>query len=233
MQKKRLIFLEVVGILTLLIFILGASFAYYKVSITGKNSASLKSTSASEGGVIIYESKTNELFLYLTELEMSKDNKGIKYYATNSSNEKYALEEEEHVFPLASAYIDGGDKTYKCYYSFKVSVGSENQMNVKVKDEMVLEFSGDSTITENSKIDFYDLQNSKDGIYLKGYFYPLSPATYDENGNLEGVHILNVELFLKNTEWEQNSYLANKNMFIKIDPVAVDGTDSMFKCVEA
>ena len=232
MQKKRMIFLEIIGILTLLVFVLGASFAYFGIVIKGNNTASMKSKSASTDGGITFLNKTRELYFHITENEMSKAKIGTKYYATDDISKGYALENEHHVYPLAEARVDGGNSKYKCYYSFKISNGENNTMTPTGHDEIVLLFSGDSTITEGKTVDLYDLQHSG-SVNLNGYFYPLVPTEYESDGTVKGVQIINVELYIKNTNWEQGLSIANKHLEIAIEPQNIDGTDTVFQCVEA
>ena len=65
---------------------------------------------------------------------------------------------------------------------------------------------------------------------LKGYFYPLRPVQYDEFGNVIGVKIIQMELYIKNTDREQAPYLANKNLGVTIMPVS--NGEKVFECEE-
>ena len=233
MQKKRMLFLEVISILTLLVFVLGASFAYFGIAINGNNTASMKSKSAKAEGGITFQNKTRKLYFSVNASDMSDLKIGTKYYATDDINKGYALESENHVFPLTEVRVSGGNLKYKCYYNFKVSYGENNSMKTTGHDEIVLSFSGDSTITDGKTIDLYDLNNAGT-MNLKGYFYPLVSDDYElDDVAKKGVQLINVELYIKNTNWDQGLSIANKNLEVLIEPEKVDGADTLFQCVEA
>lgn len=227
MQKKRVVFLEIISILTILVFVLGASFAYFNIIVEGNNTASMKSKSAKAEGGITFQNKTRELYFLVTEEEMSKSKVGTKYYATDDINKKYALESENHSYPLAEVRVDGGLSTYKCFYSFKISLGENTTMNPDGRDEVVLSFRGDSTITSGKTIDLYDLK-SQGSISLNGYFYPILPSS----DGVDNSQVVNMELYVKNANKEQGLTIANKYLNIKIEPQNIEGTNTVFSCVE-
>ena len=82
-------------------------------------------------------------------------------------------------------------------------------------------------------IDLYDLNNAGT-MNLKGYFYPLVSDDYElDDVAKKGVQLINVELYIKNTNWDQGLSIANKHLEVLIEPEKVDGADTLFQCVEA
>ncbi len=229
MKDKNAILYVIIGILTMIVTMVGATFAFFSTYIKDYESAGLTSTSANPSGVVTFTTRTEYLTFDITQDEMHKDYIGTKYYATNDATKRFATENDEHVFTLAEAKVNGGDKSYKCYYNFNVELLEENTMKPENRGEIVLNFSGDSTITENASIDLLDLiENQK--MKLRGYFYPLNPVQYDEEGNMIGVKIIQMELYIKNTNKEQAPYLANKNLGVTVTPAS--NGEKVFECEE-
>lgn len=229
MKNKNVVLYAIIGILTMIVTIIGATFAYFSIYIKEQENAGINSTSANPSGVVTFTTKTEYLSFDVSQNEMHEDYIGKKYYATNDPVKGFATEEDEHVFTLAEARVNGGDKSYKCYYNFDVILSSDNTMVPEKRGEIVLDFSGDSTITENESIDLLDLVEHQK-MSLKGYFYPLRPVQYDEFGNVVGVKIIQMELYIKNTDREQAPYLANKNLGVTIMPVS--NGEKVFECEE-
>lgn len=229
MKDKNAILYVIIGIITMIVTMVGATFAFFSIYIEEHGSAGINSTSANYSGIVTFTTKTEYLTFNVGPSEMIEEHIDKKYYATNDISKGFATENDEHIFTLAEARVNGGDKSYKCYYNFNVKLSDDNTMKPENYGEIVLNFSGDSVITENASIDLLDLIEQKK-MKLKGYFYPLRPVQYDENGDIVGVKIIQMELYIKNTNKDQVPYLADKNLGVVITPV--NNGEKVFTCEE-
>ena len=221
MKDRKAILFTAIGVLTLIVTLFGATYAYLRISIIEKETASMKLKSAEPSGVVTFVTKTEELYISIAANDMSKEKIGTKYFATDDINKNYATKEEKHVFTLAEAKVNSGNNKYRCDYNFKISISEISTMNPEDYGEIVLKFSGDSIITENDTIDLKEL-NTKKVVYLKGYFNELY-----FNENIDVSKIINVKLYIKNTNKEQSPYIGDKDLHILIEP-----TDNVFICHE-
>lgn len=211
MSKKNTITIAILGLLTLVVTVIGASFAYFNIQTNAEYETTyVKNQSANATGAVVFTTITDSLHFKIDDSEMSLDNIGNKYYATDNPLKDYALESEVHTFTLAQAKVQGGDKSFKCYYDFTVSLNENTTMIPNVKGDVVLNFSGDSKITENGSIDIKDLLDSKK-VNFKGYFEKLDPST-------NSVKNIKMELYVRNSEENQIAYIANKDLSLKIEP---------------
>lgn len=232
MPKKNTMLIASLGILTLLVTVLGSTFAYFNIQTNANTERTIvDTTSAKPSGVVTFDTKTEFLTFQIADAEMSTDNVGKKYYATNDITANYATEEAEHVFTLAEAKVNGGDISFKCYYDFTISLAESSNMHPETKGEVVLNFGGDSTITSGHSIDLIDLIENKT-MNLQGYFYPLRPVQYNEDGSIVGVKIVTMEMYIVNTSKEQAPYVANTRLSVHIEPTYISDEENMFKCEE-
>ena len=214
MKDKSVLLLTIIAVLTMFTMIVGATFAYFRIFIIEKETSSMDLKSADPAGVVTFVTHTEELYLNITADEMKKEKVGNKYFATNDIEKKYVLEEEEHEFILATANVNSGENKYSCSYEFRVVLPEDNSMIPEDYGEIVINFTGDSKVTHNQTIDIKDLISQKE-LLLKGYF---DEIRFDEN--VDNAQHVKVEMYIKNENKEQEPFLGNKNLHVRIEPTA-------------
>ena len=89
-SRKKKVALTV-GVITLIAFVIGASFAYYNIT-TNNNGSATNVVGDTEGlGVAAIYNPTPKLHLKLTTADMSLSNAGKVYYSTNDKNKNYDI----------------------------------------------------------------------------------------------------------------------------------------------
>lgn len=214
MKDKRAMFLIIVGVLTMFTMLAGATFAYFRIFLIEGETSSMDLKSANPVGSVTFVTQTEELYLNITANEMKKEKVGNKYFATNDITKNYVLENEEHEFVLATANVNSGESKYACSYEFRVVLPEDNSMVPEDYGEIVINFTGDSKVTQNQTIDMKDLNDQKE-MLLKGYF---EEVYFDEN--VDNEQSIKVQMYIKNDDKEQEPFLGNKNLHVRIEPTA-------------
>ena len=113
-QKKKVGLL--VGFLTIAIFAIGATYAYFTVTVTNNATASTVTGTAKKYGVVTLTQNTSSLKATLGA-EMSQSNATKVYYATTSGT----VQTTNPNAILATAQLTNGEVNLTCNYSFTVT----------------------------------------------------------------------------------------------------------------
>ena len=132
-QKKKVGLL--VGFLTIAIFAIGATYAYFTVTVTNNATASTVTGTAKKYGVVTLTQNTSSLKATLGA-EMSQSNATKVYYATTSGT----VQTTNPNAILATAQLTNGEVNLTCNYSFTVtssvttaiSDGSDSNVVIKI-----------------------------------------------------------------------------------------------------
>ena len=158
--KQKSLFL--VGLFTLLIFVVGATYAYFQIDINTSLTDSSISGVTNKYGTASLTTNTSKLYLKITNDEMSEDYKGTTYYANSESSGTPLTTNPNYI--LATAKLTDGDLPLDCTYNFKVTStitkeitdGSDNNVKVTIGDSTKtlkeILAAGDSGIIVNGKL---------------------------------------------------------------------------------
>ena len=113
MEKKNTILLTVIAVATLLVAVVGATFAYYSLNVTSAQGTVNVGVKADELGKITLTSKTGKLQMNVSPTDMAKLGEVRDYYATEDGNLSQTAKQTE--IAKAALTTDGAEKTvYLC-----------------------------------------------------------------------------------------------------------------------
>lgn len=196
MQNTKSIKLSIIGMATLLILVLGATYAYLTASITNDNGVTNIAGKTQAIGSISLSNPTSDLKLKVTAKDMLKDKLGI-YYATNDSSLNYDTEEVQR--EIAVATLSGGDASiyYEC--SAKINIVADGTMLSYLDEgDIYVQFGG----LLNNKVDLTNI--STDG-YL---------VTFNLNGTDTFTQSVTASVALENKSTDQSD-LAGKSLSVE------------------
>ncbi len=232
MDKKNTMLLTVIAVATLLVAVVGATFAYFSISAT-YDSATSKVTGNTEnakvGNVVLTGSES--LALTLTAEHMATAKEETTYWASTNgtpieSTVEKPIQNGENKIDVGVATLTGGsaDVVYYCTANYKVVYNDANtnivfkdgtEGNPNDNDEAVLTLSGEDenvTIAEdlNSAINLKALQT-------EGETGKTGVVTFKLTGNGTDSPVtkkLQATLSLKNSKEDQRERLAGKKFTI-------------------
>ncbi len=219
-NKKKQKLAILVGIVTLLIAVLGATYAYFQIN-TGTESSSTKITGRTpNNGLVTLEGVTNNLHLNISVSDMSLDKQGTEYYADDDIENNYVLSEGEGTHTIAKVGITDGEETTKYSCTAKLTVSKiaepEDQKDTMIEvlqpGDIILQFKGNIL---NEQLDLSKL--NPDGSKEYNLTFRLTGSTKEE-----------IQAYIKliNKDAKQNesqNYLAGRKLNIDI-------TTSDLKC---
>ncbi len=122
---RKAIFPLIVAVSTLLVFVIGATYAYFGVGITGNNIVTTITGSTPKQTVIALQSKSNQLSISLTAEQMSPT-------VSSSADKKYFADVNGTVSdnspgPVIAAITITGDtaNTYTCTYKYNIKATAD------------------------------------------------------------------------------------------------------------
>ena len=210
LNKKQKISL-VIGLFTILIFVIGATYAYFSIGISDTTTDSTVAGTTNKYGTASLTTNISKLYLKFTSDEMSENYQNTIYYA-NSDSEGTPLTTNPN-YTLATASLADGDLPLDCEYNFKVTAtvtktisdGSDSDVKITV---------GTTTKTLKELIDA-----GTDGVIINGKLKSLVTGTNQT---------INISSTVTNTAANQNG-LSGNSYTITIAPYASGNTKS-FSC---
>ena len=223
MDKKNTMLLTVIAVATLLVAVVGATFAFFAIQATSESNAKATITGSTEnanvGSVVLTGSST--LKLNLTAENMSKANQGKTYYASSDGTAK----ESEEKITVGTATLTGGDSgiVYECTAKYKVTY-DDSSANIQWADAdetngddkaVVTLYGEDENVTLSGDIQtaikLKDLQEAAETGKT-------GTVTFKLTGNGSTVSkTLKASLSLANSEKEQQDRLANKSFTVTLE----------------
>ena len=125
MEKKNTMLLTVIAVATLLVAVVGATFAYFSLSASG-NSSTEATISTPKVGTALITTKAKALQLSLTAQDMDKTNKGKTYYASVDGEEK----DNSDAIPIAQVALSNAQDSAKYTCTTKVTVTADDEENI-------------------------------------------------------------------------------------------------------
>lgn len=201
MDKKNTMLLTVIAVATLLVAVVGATFAYFTANNTVSGTTNV-TTSTETLGAVVVSNPTSAMYLKLNAAQMAPDAKNNSYYATVTETNNYSSTKEDAV--ISKMTVSGGETTTKYTTTFKLNVSKS--ATVEANDATVVftladgvtMTSGDTTVTSGSDIDYASLKDT----------YTVS---YVQTGNTTGVELIKVAIKLNNLNAEQD-HLAGQSL---------------------
>ena len=125
MEKKNTMLLTVIAVATLLVAVVGATFAYFSITATSNGKTAATITAQNVGSVVLSTVEDNTtLKLSLTADDMAFSNQGNKYYANPKGTGDKTSDEQYDIANIA--YSDGeAGVNYKCPVKVEVSISGD------------------------------------------------------------------------------------------------------------
>ncbi len=163
-DKKNTMILTVVAVATLIVAVIGASFAYFSISVGGTASTTASVTTANPGNITI-DGAQKTLTLNVSAADMSLANAGHLYYATADGSAR--KDNSDNSITIATAKLNNGEAnvTYTCDYTIEVK--STTQLTNVRSGDMFIKFTGDGFTGDNGTIDLSTLTQSGASGYIK------------------------------------------------------------------
>ncbi len=214
-SKSKILML--IGIVTFLLLIVGATYAYFGVTANNNGSNTTISGRTNIAGAVTLNTNISNLYLKLKASDMAENKQGSIYYANSEESGTPIINATlgNGIYTLATASLPDGTDKYNCTYNYELSAtvgkaitdGSDENVKVVIKGE---------SIEEGSKT--YTLKELLSGTQtLTGVF---------ENLSSESNQTITIESTVENTSSSQNG-LAGNNYTITINP---KGGSEGFSC---
>ncbi len=197
MDKKNTMLLTVIAVATLLVAIVGATFAYFTATNTATGETQVTTTTETVGAVTV-TNPTNGLHLNLTAAQMDIAAQGTSYYATvNAGNNFSATKEDASISSLA---ISGGEDDTEYDVSFDINV---------VKSSTVQEGDATVTFTLSEGVTIAGVTSGEEIDYAS--LADTYTVKYTAKGNTTGMDLVKVAVKFTNRNEEQD-YLAGTTL---------------------
>ncbi len=121
MEKKNTMLLTVIAVATLLVAVVGATFAYFSLSTTGGSNTTATISTPKVGQALI-STKQESLQLTLTAQDMDKSKAGTTYYASTDG----ATKDSATPIPIAEVTLSEAQDTAKYSCTTTVKVTADN-----------------------------------------------------------------------------------------------------------
>lgn len=206
MDKKNTMLLTVIAVATLLVAVVGATFAYFSVTATNQTTSTTLNTTVEDVGTVVLDQGIAALYVDLTVEDMSNavsQTENNTFYAVDALASKYSLSKVDHT--IATASVTGGSDSanYDCGYTLTVTGNNLPSGLVAADGQLVL--SGATGL--NKTITLAELQTAgATGITVPVDFH-LTGAGAEQD--------IVAYAYIKNTTDEQN-YLDALNATITI-----------------
>ncbi len=232
MEKKNTLLLTVIAVATLLVAVVGATFAYFSLTTSTEDATITGTVTAVDAGTATIINGEQYLTLSLTAEDMAKQGEDTPYYAVAGQTDTLGEHGTSVPIDISKANYSGGASgtTYKC--PVRVTVTADGDMITK------------NTLKEGwVSLDLYGEAVSNHGVGVVG-------ATWDGDGSkltvdlqkalmagsdtmvgksvilggdimlpgpsVDGKAILKASLYLTNKDSEDQSAIANQNLSVQV-----------------
>ena len=135
-MNKKVIVLTMIAVLTLVILVVGATYAYFAVGTDYESYTTSISAEAEDISSVSLEAGTN-LNLTLSRVDMMKQNADTVYYGTEDGTPTTS----ENIVTLATAK-SMKEKTYSCSYTLNVSYSGNMKEAIPGEGQVILNVNG-------------------------------------------------------------------------------------------
>lgn len=148
MDKKNTMLLTVIAVATLLVAVVGATFAYFSVTGANDGNTTAVTLEAEDVGTVALTNPTTGLYLGVTAADMASTKAGTSYYATVVATDGAQANYDTASTPreVAVATVTGGetDTKYNCSFTLEVTVTGDMKDSLTTGDA-VLTLAGATT----------------------------------------------------------------------------------------
>lgn len=126
MERKNTMLLTVIAVATLLVAVVGATFAYYSVVNGTDSSTTNVNTSTEKIGTVTLQNLIPSLYLNVTATQMAQDNAGDDFYAVAGNDATATASATSVTHDIAKIKSENGETDTVYYCSFDVTVTTTN-----------------------------------------------------------------------------------------------------------
>ncbi len=211
-EKKKQKVAALVGLITLLIAVLGATYAFFQMDTDTNSSNTTITGSTPDKSLVTLKGVTSNLHLNISASDMSLANANNEYYATDVEGKAYENTESDGTKTIASVELSGGEATTKYSCTAKLTVSrvtepdadKDTMIEVLHSGDMILQFKG-NIISE--KLDLSELKENNPKEYnLK----------FKVTGNTPEEIQAYIKLINKDETQDPQNYLAGRKLNIDI-----------------
>ena len=208
---KKILIPTILAVLTLIILVVGATFAYFTITSDNRFGTKQIYTGFEEmADAVLVEQVTNDLSLKVTREQMSEANKGTTYYATGS----------ETPANIAKFSVSG-EGSYYCDYTLKVEMDwPDNRLYGQDGQNVYL------IINDYSKYYLESFLLETEGIFVEGF-----PSYY--KGRVSGItkdtpQYITANFVIKNSDVENNNLKGKEQtLTFKIETIECDSDEDI------
>ncbi len=172
-NKKKQKVAILVGVVTLLLAVLGATYAYFQINTDTESSNTKITGSTPDKSLVTLNQEIDNLHLNISASDMAEENIDNVYYATNVDGKAYEDNETDGTKTIANVTLKGGEATteYSCTAKLTVSRvtipeeeadATKDMIEVLKPGDMFLQFKGNiisnildlSMLKETGKIEY-------------------------------------------------------------------------------
>lgn len=216
-EKRKQKITILVGLITLLIAVLGATYAYFQIDTTSDNSNTTITGSTPKQDLVTLKGITSNLHLYISASDMSLANANNEYYATDVEKDPYEIDETKGTKSIAEVEVDGDEETtYSCTAKLTVSkvttpdANKDTMVDFLKPGDLILQFKG-NIISE--QLDLSELKETGSKEYnLK----------FKVTGNTPEEIQAYIKLINKDDPNEPQNDIAGKKLNININTSDID-----------
>ena len=159
MERKNTMLLTVIAVATLLVAVVGATFAYYSVQSGVNNSTTAINTTTGKAATVTYTSNTTQLYLNVTAAQMAPANVNTVYYAQTSNTDAVAsattIDYEFGKFEVTGA---GASDIHECTFDWSLTTSgtlknlADNTTNGRITISLGSSDTGEITSTTGTLV---------------------------------------------------------------------------------
>ena len=242
MDKKNTILLTVIAVATLLVAVIGATFAYYSVQVKNESSKVNANVKTSAVGVLTLSTPKQHLYLNVTPEDMANLGQNTSYYATDSETSSTTISNKNTQridYVISQLAVNGGVATtnYTCKATLRVTLhtGADSMGAQLQTGDVKLYLTSENVQTDetgtvlNATLDLHnditDTLEAAENTKIKDY-----TIYYKVNGGTKNTASIKAALELINKaktdeDGGDQRYLAGKDLVVDIDVITGDTLD--------
>ena len=219
MDKKNTMLLTVIAVATLLVAVVGATFAYYTISTVDTNNTSTFTAATAKVGTVTMTRETENMHIAVSAADMSTNNQGTTYYSITGAYTapvsgpivaSRGTTAVEHNLFTATASNGESDALYDCHFTL-TAVKSGTMASELSAGDATLVIGGASTVDSTSANGSYDLVTH----FTAANSTTLTKTVYFHNISGTAAQTLTGHLELHNTSESQND-IADKTLTVTL-----------------
>jgi hypothetical protein len=125
MDKKNSTLMAVIAVATLLVAVIGATFAYFNVTATNSSNSSTATVSTGAVGSVALTQGVSNLYLDVNAGQMAQINNGTDYYGM-ATETTASTEPQEHVLATIAATGGIASNNYTCTIGYSMQISQMN-----------------------------------------------------------------------------------------------------------